>query len=246
MAIAFVGTRGSAGTGASAGNTITQTPGATCTVGNYLYTVVTFREATTVSSISDDVGNNWEFVERYSNTTSGIAHVEVWRVLIANQLISTTVITATLAASINDRCIASGEFSVAGSTTLELSTAAIPNETNGANGFGSVATSSLSNIEHLHIRAMSKRGNTTTAITESAGFTSWGLTVRSRNSGSAIIVRVEHFISTSTGETSNPTLANVGDTANLYLAYEEQAVGGGGGTPDTWYSRTTAQGAHFQ
>lgn len=227
MSFNYVGARGSAGTGASAGTTLTQTPGATVTVGNYLWTVVTTREATTVASITDDVGNTWEFVERYSNIATGIAHCELWRCKVQFQLISTTVITVTFNTAIFDRCVGSAEFSVAGGTTADQSAAAVENETVGANGFGSVSTSGLANVEHLHIRAMAKRGNTTTDITPTTNFTSWGLTIRSRNSASSIIVRVEHRINTSTGETSNPTLANVGDTANIFVAYHEQAAAAG-------------------
>jgi hypothetical protein len=102
----------------------------------------------------------------------------------------------------------------------DATTNPVTNGTDAANGFGSAAFSGLPSQERLYYRGLGKEANSTTDITVSTSFTAATLT-RSRNNASAVLLRAEFRINTSTGETSNPTLAVTGDTAAVFVALEE-------------------------
>ena len=225
MAISGSTARGSGTYGNNGGSTtVTQTPGATVTVGKVLVTLVATRQNESVVSIADAVGNVWKYRGRYSNSTNGDAHVEVWTCVVKNQLSNTTTITCTFSGTINDACIATREYTVGSGQDLVNGPTPVGNEVNGANGFGSVSFASLASAERLYVRAGAKRANSTGTISNSANFTSWALNNRSRNSSTlAITLRGEERINTSTGETSNPTWAVSGNTAGLFHALVEAA-----------------------
>ncbi len=222
MAISSITQRGTGVSGASS-TTLTQTPGGTVTAGAILTTMVVTRENVAVSSITDAVGNVWQFAGRYSNSTSGVAHVELWVCRVVNELAFGTVITATFAGAVVDKCMATREWSVAAGKTLiqTAEASAVGNEVNAANGFGSANYMSLTSKQRAYLRVLAKQANSTTNITPTASYTNWGITIRSRNNASAIIARGELRTLTATGETSNPTLAVSGDTAGMFFALEE-------------------------
>jgi hypothetical protein len=224
MAITSIGARSSGVIGAvTFSSTLTQTPGTIVAVGRQLVTFVSNRQGAEVLSISDAVGNAWRFVARHHNVTNWNASTEVWICDVQIQLAANTVITAALESAVNDAGIASWEFSVEEGQRLGSGATPIGNETNAANGFGSVAFTSLSSIERLYVRAMTKQANATTAITASADFTTWALANRSRNNALAVMPRAEHRIVTGTGSgASNPTLANTGNTGNVFVALVEE------------------------
>lgn len=99
----------------------------------------------------------------------------------------------------------------------------VGNGVDASNGFGSASYSSLTSKERLYFRGLGKEANSTTALTATTSFTA-GSSVRSRNNAAAILSRAEYRINTSTGETSNPTLAVTGDTAAVFVALEEYAL----------------------
>ncbi len=179
-------------------------------------------------SITGGVGT-WTKLGEYTNTVGGAAAdgvtVSLWKYQQSSGSSEAAFnATITFSAAVVDKCAIGWRFAVTSGNTLSLDTEASPNPspngTDGSNDFGSVAFSSLSSQERLYIRALGKEANTTTAITVSTNFTNTTV-VRSRNNAAAVIARGEFRINTSTGETSNPTLAVSGDTAGLFAALEE-------------------------
>lgn len=91
-----------------------------------------------------------------------------------------------------------------------------------SNGFGSGATSGLSSTARMHFAAHGKEANSTVGLTASTGWTAISdLASRSRSHVDAVLLRTEYRFSTSTGETSNPTMAVSGDTASIIVALNE-------------------------
>lgn len=217
------------GNGAIGNNTasasLTQTPGGAVAAGRVLVTFVVTRQNSQVSSLTDALGNTWYRIGRFSNATNGNAHVELWVCRVATALESTTVMTAALESAVNDATIHSREYTVGTGKTLDVVAALVTSEVNAANGFGSSSFSSLPSAERLYLRVAAKRANTTNTITATTNYNSWGINTRSRNAANdAIIGRAEERIVTSTGETSNPTLAVSGNTAGIFAALVEVDV----------------------
>lgn len=221
MAISAIATR-SSGTSSTNNTTVTQTPGATVAVGRVLVTFVSSNSTTAVSSITDAVGNTWDFLGAYSHS-GGNPRVEVWICHVKTQLSSSTTITVTFSGNVAQKAVASYEYSVGTGKLLALTTEASSqtSQVSAANGFGSSSFSSLTSKQRLYVRCCTKQANSTGTITASSNFTSWGLAVRSQNNAAAVLPRAEHRINTSTDETSNPTFNVSGNTAGLFLALEE-------------------------
>jgi hypothetical protein len=78
----------------------------------------------------------------------------------------------------------------------------------------------LASAARLYFRGLGKEANSATSMTPSTSFTQITGT-RSRNNADAIMLRGEFRINTSTGETSNPTLAVSGDNAGIFMALVE-------------------------
>ncbi len=233
MAITAIAARG---VGASGSNSSTLAIALTGTVAidRYLFVVIAGDNKSTTDGDNNEVqsvvvagpgGQVFTKQGEYSNGSPGVdlgSLASVWAAKMTSELdigVSPE-ITVTFTASRVDKCGALYEFSVGAGSTLTQSAAPIGNEVTGANDFGSVAFSGLSNVEHLWFRGLGKEANTTTALTPTATFTNIPGT-RSRNNAAAQIVRGEFLISTATGVTSNPTLAVIGDTAGIFLAFEE-------------------------
>lgn len=183
----------------------------------------TFNEHTNVTGGVGVWTKQGEYVNSGGGAASG-ATVSVWTFrATANNPIG-TVFSLAYSSSVTEKAATMWQVSVTGTSSLILdpqpATNPISNEVNAAADFGSVTFSGLTSKQRLWFRGLGKELNSATAITPSAGFTITGRT-RSSNTASAVIVRAEFLISTSTGETSNPTLAGAGDSAGLFLALIE-------------------------
>lgn len=178
----------------------------------------------------------WSKLGEYTNSPGGAAGdgvtVSAWLFRATGTVNTGTTITVNLAGAVVDKSCAFWKYTVAAGKTLIASASLQTSEVNGANGFGSSAFSGLSSLSRLYLRALAKEANSTTALTVSTNFTEITGT-RSRNNSSAVIVRGEFRINTSTGETSNPTLAVSGDSAGIFLALEEAADTISGSTSST-------------
>jgi hypothetical protein len=198
-----------------------------------ILTVVSDNTATADGNTNTHTGvsggtGTWTKLGEYTNTVGGVAADGVctsqWLFEATGTVAVGTVITITLSAARVDKCASMWKFTKAAGWGIRLdpdaTTNPVTNGTDAANGFGSAAFSGLPSQARLYIRALGKEANSTTDITVSTNFTALTLT-RSRNNASAVLLRGEFRINTSTGETSNPTLAVVGDTAPVFSALEE-------------------------
>lgn len=122
--------------------------------------------------------------------------------------------------AIVDKCSSMWVFSRAAGSAAQLAAPPVTNSTDGAVGYGSAAFTGLPSANRLYFRALAKEANGTTQLTPSTGFTAL-TTSRSRNNTLAVLARGEFRLNTSTGETSNPTLAITGDTTGIFVAIDE-------------------------
>lgn len=111
-------------------------------------------------------------------------------------------------------------FNCAAGKVPQLAATPVYNAVDAANGFGSATISGLSSAARLYFRAMAKESNSTTNITPTTNFTACNA-VRSGIQAAGVLARAEYRINTSTGETSNPTLAVAADAASVFVALEE-------------------------
>jgi hypothetical protein len=172
-------------------------------------------------TIADAQGNTWVSLGSFAHS-AGNARIYAWLCNVTTQIGTGDNVTVSFTNSINDSSIALWEYSVDTGNTLEESASPLTSEVTAASGFGSSSFAGLASKQRLYLRVGAKRANATTAITATTNFTTHALAIRSRNStNDAIMQRAEHRINTSTGETSNPTLATTGNTASLFIALEE-------------------------
>lgn len=233
MAIASVGTLGTGTHSTSASSFTFNTATNALAQGDFgLLVVATDNIQTSTGDSTDHTsasGSNLVATKlgEYTNGQSAAgagATVSAWLLEATGVVAIGTTITMNLSGAVVDKTASFWKFTKAAGHAIRVSTAFTPNPIvsaiNAANGFGSSAFSGGASSSRLYFRALAKEANSTTALTVSSGFTT--ITAqRSRNNAAAMCVRGEFRINTSTGETSNPTMAVVGDTAGLFLALEE-------------------------
>lgn len=232
MAIASKGSMGVGASSTSNASYAMTTATTILAVGNIgILTSISDNSTTTdgdnseVTSVTDSVGNIWTKLGEYTNSPGGVAGdgvtCSVWMTKCTVQLATGGTITINFNGNRTDKCCSCWAYTIGTGKVLVPAAPLVTSEVNAANGFGSSAFSSLVSLSRLYFRGLGKEVNSTTDITVSASFTAITLT-RSRNNASAVIVRGEFRINTSTGETSNPTLAVSGDTAGLFFALDER------------------------
>lgn len=233
MAIASVGTLGTGVSSTSNSSFTLSTATNTLADGDFgILTIVTDNIATadgdtnTHTSVSGGTGT-WSKLGEYTNTVGGAGGdgvcTSVWLFQATGTLSTSTTITMDLSGNATDKASSFWKFTKAAGTSIAVDAGPTTNGVDGTNGFGSVSFSSLPSKSRLYFRGLGKEANSTTDITVSTNFTAISV-ARSRNSSSAVFVRGEFRINTSTGETSNPTLAVSGDTAGVFVALSEAIV----------------------
>lgn len=239
MTIASVGNMGSAAGFASNGTGALTTQTTAMAAGDFgIMTVVTDNLNTGAVdadnnehvSVSGGTGT-WTKRKEWSNNNGGAGSgvtISVWTFESTGVNAIGTVFTITFSAPIAEKTVVMHCFSKAAGTRIALDPSAgtnpITSQLDASNDFGSSAFAGLPNASRLYFRAMGKEANTAVDITASANFITTART-RSQNAASAVCVRGEYRINTSTGETSNPVLAASGDTAGLFLALIEEVIG---------------------
>lgn len=232
MAIANVGAGGS-GVSSTSSTSFTLTTTAAYDVGDFGVLCVTTDNIATAdgdtnthTSVTGGTGT-WAKIGEYTNTVGGAAGdgvcTSLWVFDPSGTNAISTVFTINLSGNATDKAAQIQKLTKASGKGIRLAagvTNPITNGTDASNGFGSVAFSGLSSANRLWFRALGKEANSTTSITPTTSFTQ-GQNIRSRNNAAAVISRAEFRINTSTGLTSNPTLAVTGDTAAVYAALEE-------------------------
>lgn len=225
-----MGSVGNIGTAANtSGSTLALIPTTQLNVGNVGIIVVVFDNVSTIDgetneclSVADNASTNnlyiklGEWCNSNAAATAGVI-TAVFMVKCRVAVAITNTITITFSSSIFDKVASMWSFAVA--YNLRVATR-IPNVTDASTNFGSLTTSTIPNKEYLFFRGMGKQVNSTTQITPTVGHTAI-TAARSRNGGAAQIVRGEFIINTSTSDTSNPTLAVVGDTSSYLFALEQ-------------------------
>ena len=174
-------------------------------------------------SIDGGDGLTWYKIYEYTNgegaAASGVT-VSCWRARnTTGSVIGTLDFNVTFSGACVDKAL-NGIKVTAGSVLVPVATSG--NATDASANFGSATISGLASAEYLYVRGLTKEVNSTAQITPSSSFTAFS-TVRSRSNANAIIARGEWRINTSTGETSDPTQVNVGDTAGIFFALSESA-----------------------
>jgi hypothetical protein len=184
------------------------------------------NEHTTVTGATGTWTQLGEYTNAEGSAGAGVT-TSVWLFEATGTVNTGTTITLNFASNRTDKCCAFWKFTkAAGHEIIKDSQPAsnpITSEVSATNGFGSSAFSALTSKPRLYLRGVGKEANSTTALTVSGSFVDITGT-RSRNNAAAVLVRGEFRINTSTGETSNPTLAVSGDTAGLFLALLENPV----------------------
>lgn len=239
MAIAALGTMGVAAGFASNTSGALTTATTALAAGDFGLMIVATDNINTGST---DANNNehtsvtggtgtWTKLGEWANNNGGAASgvtVSVWLFEASGTNAIGTVFTINFSSALVEKAVTMYAFSKAAGTSIVLDTTASPNPITSAadasNDFASVSFSGLASVARLYFRGLGKEANSAIAITPSTNFTETGRT-RSQNAASAVIVRGEFRINTSTGETSNPTLAASGDTAGLFLALIESTSG---------------------
>lgn len=223
MAITSIGNRGTGVAGATASTTATMAPTATVAVGRILLVSVVSPSTGTHDSVTDTSGNTYELL---AESTGNSQTVSLWRTRVGVQLTTGSTITATFGSSIADKALGAWEFSVGSGNTLNAVSASTQTNTSTGSGFGSLTTSGMSSVEHLHWRVCGKNANSTTALTPTSSWTNTTWAIRSRNNTAARILRAEFRITTSAGETSNPTFAVTGNYATALVPLVEETAPG--------------------
>ena len=196
-----------------------------------------------VTSVTDSAGNGWvkavEFCNGQGSAQAG-STCSMWFTNAKAALNTGGTITANLsnAASRDAMCLAAWYYTkAAGTVAARAFSATLAND---AADPGSLNVTTL-NKEYLRIRGISSELNSVTAITVTATWTSWALTVRSSNAAAAQTARAEHIISTATSAASDPTYASA-DHASVYAAFEELLPAGYLETPMlAWRCLTSAR-----
>lgn len=176
------------------------------------------------TSITGGTGT-WSKLAEYTNSNGAAAAgctTSLWLFMPSGNNPLTTAFTINLASAVTDKVASGWVFSKSANTLLRIDTetSVQTSQVDAGNDFGSSSFSALGSRPRLYFRALGKEANSNTALTVSANFTTI-TAARSRNNANAVLVRGEFRINTSTGETSNPTLAVSGDTAGLFVALEE-------------------------
>lgn len=253
MAIAQVGGIGNGVSAVSSSSfTLTTATNALSANTDNAVLIVSTDNITTTDGVTNDhtsvTGGNgvWTKHGEYTNgegaAASGIT-VSLWSFQSTGANAVGTVFTINLSGSVVDKAAQGHKFTVAAGNALQNGATAIGDATDASNGYGSAAHSGLSSLSRLWIRALGKEANTSTNITPSASFSRFTSMIRSRNNVDAVTIHGEWRINTSTGETSNPTLAVSGDTAAVFAALEEYTPVGGSTAVPVFMHHNRMQGA---
>jgi len=234
MTIAAVGTLGNVGHFTSSSSFTLTTATNSLASGDFGILVVVSDNRSTTDGASNDHTSvsggtgNWTKLGEYTNTVGGAAAdgvcVSAWLFEATGSLAIGSVITMNLSGNATDKTACFHKFTkAAGKGLIRELASPVYNTQDASNGFGSATISGLASQSRLYFRALGKEANTSTNVTPTTGFSSV-TGQRSQNATTAVICRGEYRINTSTGETSNPTLAVAGDAAGLFTTLKEAFV----------------------
>src|SRR5262245_18387030 len=179
-----------------------------------------------LTGVTDTGGNTWRKLGEYTNSPGGAAAdgvtVSCWYTKATTALATGSTITFTYGSARVGKAGIGWVFTIgSGNVVKQTTSAAVQTQevTGASNGFGSSSFASLPSLARLYLRVCGKEASSTGFLTASTNFTQMNV----RGTGTAMLVRAEYRLNTSTGETSNPTYNVTGDTASLFFALEEVA-----------------------
>lgn len=180
------------------------------------------KVADEVSGVTDSAGNVYANVAGWSNSVGAAAQsaasVSVWTSIAAAALAIGGTITATFtSATLSDAtALVARAFTVDAGAAVALAAAASTLSTDAGQSTSMNVTTP--NIQCLRIRADGEESNSATQWTNTANWTVWDH-VRSGSGTSALEVcaRVEHRITTGTGDASDPSGEPAADRASVYV-----------------------------
>jgi hypothetical protein len=232
MAFSAVTALGTAGVDTGGGNCVITTS-ADAEVGRLVVVLIGKDNVATadgtgseITSVVDSTGANTyvsagRFVNGQGAANAG-AYVDVYYSVIASQLNSGGTITITKSTDV-DCCATAYKATMGAGSTVAVSQ--VQTQANDNADAASLATSSLANVEHLHIRAVASEYENANNLTVTDGTWTVLQGVISSTAGlPAVNMRIdgEYKISTSTGETSDPTMpSSTADRANVLIAFTE-------------------------
>jgi hypothetical protein len=181
-----------------------------------------------ITGVVDSAGNTWTKGGEYTygqGLAGEGATAGVWFCRLASQLTSGGTITITFSGTATAMAASGWEYTVG--AAIAVAGTPVGNGTTTANSYGSAVISGLASAQRLYFRALARESNfaDSTQITPSTGFNAI-TAIRSHNSAASMNLRGEWRINTSTGETSNPSIANnAQDSAAVFVALEEVSGG---------------------
>jgi hypothetical protein len=233
MTIAHVGTLGNSTSAVNSSTMTLTTTTDALGIGDFATAVVSIGNLSAVDGDNNEhvsiTGGNgtWTKLGEYCNSNgaagAGVT-VSAWYFEPSGTNAIGTTFTLTLSGARVDKIVAMRKFTKGAGLLIHKDASPATNpltaQVDAANDFGSMAFSGLSSKPRLWLSGNGKKANTATAATPSSGFTLIG-SGESRVNAAATYVAVEMKISTSTGETSAPTLAVSGVSASVFFALEE-------------------------
>lgn len=226
--IASVGSLGS-NTSASSGTTLVITTDATLEAGNEGFVFVSFDNTGTtdadfseISSVVDSASNTWVKLCEYTNgngTPAAGITASAYKTRATSQLTSGGTITITFANTISNKVARAWEFTATNSLSL---VGTCQQAAGDAIDPPSQEISGLTSAETLFLRVIGEdEGSDDGDLTVTTNYTALTYVNKAPPNGRKFIG--EFRILTGTGDTSNPSHTNDGDTANLFFALQESA-----------------------
>ncbi len=125
---------------------------------------------------------------------------------------------------VTEKCSSGWKFNTSTGIVVEKdptpATNPIGDASDASTNWPSASFSGLSSVERLYFRILGKESNTTTAHTPTSTFTAI-TPISSSAVATAVAIRGEFKIATSTGQTSSPVLAVSADNVGLFVAIRE-------------------------
>lgn len=186
-----------------------------------------------IIGFSDDAGNTWTSLcenEIDPGTAGAGVAMAIFFTKATTQLDSGSNITVDFAAARASKAISCWEFTVtAGATVAEVGTEQLVDDA--AADATTLTLGSLSNAEHLWVRAVGSETNVNDFSSATGGFSTFTSTMSySGTKTNGMAMAVEFIIATATTQTSDPTMPDTADRASCMVAID-QTDPAGGGTP---------------
>jgi hypothetical protein len=232
VTIAVVSTNRGSGTEKTSDTSLTVTPLATMTAGNYgllgvvIDNIATTSGQTTDISVADTQGHIWTRLREHTQTAGvaldGVA-AGLFLARLTNGLTTSDTVTVTLSANATAKGARLAELSVDGGNILQLE--AGESNAAAASTSYSVTLSGLASQPYIFVGLAAAEDELLGTVTLDTGYTAFGGTVFGSGTGGANITNVValdgYLLATATGDTFDNTGLTSADRVTLLVALEE-------------------------